>query len=79
MSTGGVIVESGEFAGVHFVKFVNYLEILNEFISMSCIILKQSHHCPCIGKRANLYRIDWQTVIKMRVTSLILALSLLCK
>ena len=27
-------------------------------------ILRKSHHWPCIGKRQNLYRIEWQTVIK---------------
>ena len=42
-------------------------------------ILRKSHHWPWIGKRQNLYRIEWQTVIKMRVTSFILALSLLCE
>ena len=44
MSTGIVIVESGEFAGVHVVKSVNYLENLNEVISLSSIILKKLHH-----------------------------------
>ena len=32
-----------------------------------------------IGKRQNFYRNEWQTMIKMRVTSFILALSLLCE
>ena len=31
-----------------------------------------------IDKKQNLYRIEWQTVIKIHVTSFLLALSLLC-
>ena len=42
-------------------------------------ILRKSHHWPCIGKRQNFYRTEWQTVIKVRVTSFILALALLCE
>ena len=38
MSTGAVIVENEEFAGVSVVKSVNYLENLNEVISLSSII-----------------------------------------
>ena len=37
MSTGVVVVESEEFAGVNVVKYVNYLENLNEVISLSSI------------------------------------------
>ena len=37
MSTGVVVVESEEFAVVSVVKSVNYLENLNEVISLSSI------------------------------------------